>query len=81
VAKEAILFIDSLNAQCAENANASATAVSGTVMLIAVGGGVYAGTFDVTLDSGDHITGSFNPTMCDQLQADLDSSITPPCKP
>jgi hypothetical protein len=81
VAKEALLFTSSLDAQCAENANAQATAVSGSVTLTAVVGGVYAGTFDVTLDSGDHITGSFNPTMCAQLQADLESGMTLPCKP
>lgn len=81
VSKGATLFTGILDAQCAGDANAQAAAVSGSVTLTAVGGGVYAGTFDVTLDSGDHITGSFNPTMCDQLQADIGSGIIPSCKP
>jgi hypothetical protein len=40
---------------------------SGTVTLTSVTGGVYAGSYDVMLNTGDHVTGSFAPTACPQL--------------
>jgi hypothetical protein len=48
---------------------------SGSVMVTAVAGDVFAGSFDVTLDTGEHLTGTFNPTACPSL-----NSVTPmPC--
>ena len=38
---------------------------------------IYAGTFDVSLDSGDHISGSFDPSSCTALGAALNG--TPTC--
>ena len=40
---------------------------SGTVTLTSVSGGVYAGSYDVVLNTGGHVTGSFAPTACPQL--------------
>jgi hypothetical protein len=51
------------------------------VTLTVVGGGVFHGNFDVTLDSGDHITGSFNPSLCEDLPAAFKDPGTPTCTP
>ena len=48
-------------------------ATSGTVTLTSVVGDVYAGTFDVTLESGDHVTGTFSPGACPALRQDVGS--------
>jgi hypothetical protein len=42
-------------------------ATSGTVTLTSIVGDVFAGTFDVTLDTGDRITGTFAPGGCRAL--------------
>lgn len=44
-----------------------AQAVSGAVTLTANRPGVYAGTFDLTFDSGDHVTGTFETAGCPSL--------------
>jgi len=44
--------------------NLSASGISGTVTLTSASNGSYAGTFDVTFDSGDHATGSFTASNC-----------------
>jgi hypothetical protein len=80
-AKLATLYTSILTAACTNNADDQTAAVSGSVTLTSVGGGVYAGHFDVVLDSGDHITGTFNPTACGQLPAELKSQTPPACKP
>jgi len=55
------------DATCHEIAADTAKAATGTVTLTAVSGMKYAGNFDVSLDSGDHVTGSFDPTECPDL--------------
>lgn len=45
----------------------SAKSVSGSVTLSANGGGAYTGTYDITFDSGDRVTGSFHTTTCQGL--------------
>ena len=40
---------------------------SGTVTLDSVSGDVFSGTFDIVLDSGDHVTGAFHPSACPGL--------------
>jgi len=79
--KSAILYTSVLDPMCANHADDQTSARSGTVTLASAGGGVYAGQFDVTLDSGDHITGTFSPTACEQLPAEFESESTPTCTP
>jgi len=52
-----------LDANC-QNTVGNVFATSGTVTLTSVNNGSYAGTFDLTLNSGDHITGSFSASNC-----------------
>jgi len=49
---------------CAPVTSDTASAVSGSTTLTAIDGDRFAGTFDVTFDSGDHVTGSFDPQGC-----------------
>jgi hypothetical protein len=80
-AKSAILYTSVLDPMCANHADDQTEAISGTVTLASAGGGVYAGQFDVELDSGDRITGTFSPAACEQLPAAFQSESTPTCKP
>jgi hypothetical protein len=43
---------------------------SGTVTLTTVNSGSYAGSFEITFDNGDKITGSFSASNCPGLQSD-----------
>lgn len=79
--RAALLYTTVLDAMCENNADDGTVARSGTVTLSSASGEVYAGAFDVVLDSADHITGSFQPTACDLLPAELQSTSTPACKP
>ncbi|MCA1825413.1 MAG: hypothetical protein ABR567_16545 [Myxococcales bacterium] len=45
----------------------SADAVTGSVTLTANGAGAYSGMYDLTFDSGDHVTGSFHTGTCQAL--------------
>jgi hypothetical protein len=38
---------------------------SGTVTITSISPDIVSGTFDLTLDGGDHVTGSFGATRCD----------------
>jgi len=53
-----------LDANCLNNADNDALASTGTVVLSGVKNGIFEGTFDVLMDSGDHITGSFVAPTC-----------------
>ena len=55
------------DAVCKEIAADSADALSGSVTLTANGGGAYAGTYDLTFDSGDRVTGKFQTATCQGL--------------
>lgn len=66
--KSASLSTVGLDNTCQTVDAQTASAQSGTVTLTAVTGGVYKGSFDVMLNTGDHITGSFDPTACPALQ-------------
>ena len=65
----AVVFVQTLDSQCQVASSSMASATNGTVELTAVSGDVFAGTFDVMLDSQDHITGSFEPEACPSLAA------------
>lgn len=67
--KEALLETVGLDATCQPVDADSASGQSGTVTLASVTGGVFKGTYDVTLNTGDHLTGSFDPTPCPALQS------------
>ena len=60
-----------LDAQCMDNTDISAQVDTGSVTLTKVDGGVFSGSFDVTLGA-DHVTGEFRAVECD---------ITPPQTP
>ena len=66
-----------LDANC-QNTVGSVFSVSGTVTLTSVNNGSYAGTFDLTLNSGDHITGSFSASNCPGLVPFL-ALVQPAC--
>jgi hypothetical protein len=55
------------DAACNPIAAQSATAVAGTVALTAIADGAYAGTYDLSFDSGDRVTGTFNTAVCRAL--------------
>ena len=78
-AKAASFGASVLDATCKDVPTSDATATTGTVTLSAVSGNVFSGSFDVTLDSGDHVTGSFDPEECPGLQAATGSTTTPSC--
>ena len=59
------------DALCKEITAQAADAVSGSVTLTANGGGAYDGTYDLTFDSGDHVTGAFHTGACDGLTSYL----------
>jgi hypothetical protein len=61
-------------------AAAQSNAVSGTVDLTSVSAGVYSGSFQATLDSGQAVSGSFSPTNCGELGVMLESSQHLSCK-
>jgi hypothetical protein len=50
------------NAACA--ANIAERATSGTIKLTTVSSTTVQGTFDVTMDNGDHLSGSFTGPVC-----------------
>ena len=65
--KAATLYTHIVEATCGHDGHEAvktATADSGTVMLTAVSTDQVSGTFDVMLNTGDHITGSFDPQTC-----------------
>ncbi|TMA28567.1 MAG: hypothetical protein E6J78_05475 [Deltaproteobacteria bacterium] len=66
-AKVADVSFFSYDASCTEITTQSASATSGTVTLTSVNNGSYSGNFDVTFDSGDHVTGSFSASNCANL--------------
>lgn len=55
------------DASCNQIAAQSATAVAGAVALTGIADGAYAGTYDLSFDSGDRVTGAFNTAVCRAL--------------
>jgi len=52
---------------------------AGTVTLTAAGPSTVEGSFDVTLDQGDHLTGTFNTPVCNVILNDWNNSPLLPC--
>jgi hypothetical protein len=73
IAKPALVAYFAVDANCQLTSTAGGT--SGTVTLSSVANSGYSGTFDVTFDSGDHVTGSFKASNCAGLTTFLDSSM------
>lgn len=72
-AKSASLNVGGYDNTCQLDDDLSASGQSGTVTLTSATGGVYKGSYDVTLNSGSHITGTFAPTACPKLATATDS--------
>jgi hypothetical protein len=58
-----------LDANCNRIFDIGATA--GTIELTSVAEDKFDGTFDATLDNGDHITGNFSPEPCPEIAGEL----------
>jgi hypothetical protein len=70
-------FVDDANCQ---NVTAdSAMGTSGTVTITSINNNAISGHFDVVLDSGDHVTGSFSPEACPAIQTALNTTTPPAC--
>lgn len=66
------VLVDDLN--CQRVANMGAKATSGTVTISSISGNHFAGSFDVVLDSTDHLKGTFDPTECPAIQSTIDNA-------
>jgi hypothetical protein len=66
--KEALFDMVGLDSGCQQVDADGAQGQSGTVTLTSITGGVFKGSFDVVLNTGDHVTGTFDPTACAGLQ-------------
>ena len=71
-ARRAYVEARTTDENCAAVASQSAKATSGTVTLTKASNGSYAGTFDVTLESGDRLTGSFEAPDCPAIGGTTD---------
>ena len=78
-AKSASFISGAFDAECMLDDVADASGQSGSVVLTSAAAGKFAGTYDVVLNTGDHVTGSFDPTACTELQTAASSQHT--CKP
>lgn len=63
-AKAAFVEVDVIDAMCKPVTAQDAFGASGTVTLTSVSGNRFSGNFDLVLDSGDHVIGSFDPKEC-----------------
>jgi len=62
--KSAVAEGNILDGSCVNVADNDAVAIGGSVTLTYVENGSYTGVFDLTFDSGDHVTGSFDAAAC-----------------
>lgn len=67
------------DASCNEIQNWASTAITGTVDLTHISGEAYDGHFDVVMDQGDHITGTFSGEACPALMNIVGSNTQPVC--
>jgi hypothetical protein len=77
--KVSSLAVSVSDATCTTIMASGAKASTGSINLTAVSGNKFSGTFDVALDSGDHITGSFDPEECPALQTLLNQTTMSSC--
>ncbi len=79
-AKSASLLTGELDSTCQPIDADAASGESGTVTLSSLSGGVFVGSFDVTLNTGGHITGTFDPEACPQLQTAVANTDSHTCQ-
>jgi hypothetical protein len=77
---QALLVTTELDGSCQSYDDGAASGQSGTVTLASVTNGVFQGTYDVMLNTGDHITGSFAPQACPAMGAALASTAPHSCQ-
>lgn len=78
-AKSASLVTGGFDDACESVDDADASGQSGTVTLTSVTGDVFAGSYDVVLNTGDHITGQFAPNACPALRTAAASTDAHTC--
>jgi hypothetical protein len=78
-AKTATWNAEVSDATCKDIEASSAEATTGTVTLSAINGNSFSGSYDVVLDSGDHVTGSFDPDACPDIQTALGNDAPSTC--
>ncbi|HEX4416296.1 MAG TPA: hypothetical protein VH165_00280 [Kofleriaceae bacterium] len=78
-AKSAFFNVLVEDATCKDVTAQEAAGTSGTVTLTSFSGNQFSGNFDLVLDSGDHVTGSFDPSECPALSTVVNNSMTSTC--
>jgi hypothetical protein len=79
--RRATISTNTFEAGCHDSGEHDTVGVSGSITVTRVADGILDGTFDVMLSSGDHITGTFEPVMCDALAGPPGVRVPPVCKP
>jgi hypothetical protein len=77
--KEALFDVTGIDSSCQQVDAQSAQGQSGTVTLTSVAGNVFKGSFDVLLNTGAHVTGTFDPTACAGLSEVAAPTQQPVC--
>jgi hypothetical protein len=78
-AKAAAWVASVSDATCNDIMASGATAMTGTVTLSGISGNAFSGSYDIVLDSGDHVTGSFDPEACPDIQMAINNTTTSTC--
>jgi hypothetical protein len=78
-AKSASLVTGAFDDACESVDTADASGQSGTVTLASINGDVFAGSYDVVLNTGDRITGQFAPNACPALRTRAASTDAHTC--
>ena len=71
-----LLVFDAVDDQCKTTSHHVAR--SGTITLTTIGASAVAGSFDVTLDTGEKLTGSFDAPIC-VVNTNVDAGPAPAC--
>jgi hypothetical protein len=74
-----VLETEVFDATCNGAPDGHKHATSGTVTLSEITGGAFSGSFDVVMNSGDHITGTFDPEACPGLDTAINSRSPSSC--
>jgi len=79
-AHEALLTTGGLDGSCQSIDADSGSGESGTVTLTAISGNVFSGSYDVVLNTGDTIAGTFAPEACPALETEVGSPAAHSCE-
>ena len=77
---EALLTTGGIDGSCQSIDADAAAGESGTVTLASISGNVFAGSYDVVLNTGDTITGTFAPEACPALETEVSSTAAHSCE-